>query len=211
MSSRQHPKEARVIIRPYEPSDRDRLYEICLRTGADGEDATAQYASPTLLGEVYVGPYLEFAPDLAWVAELDGIAAGYVLGVQDSWSFQMHCEAQWWPDLRARYPRGSFEAHSPDEKIVGLLHHPTTADAALIGRFPAHLHIDLLPSLQGQGAGRALIDVLLAELARRRVPGVHLGVSLGNARAMGFYQHLGFSTVAIGPDSFTLGRRLDDH
>lgn len=199
-----------MIIRPYEASDRDRLYEICLLTGADGEDASARYTVPTLLGEVYVGPYLEFAPDLAWVAEIDGRVEGYVLGVTDTWSFEMHCEAEWWPRLREDYPEGSI-ASAADSAIVGLLHHPATASAAVLANYPAHLHIDLLPSLQGRGAGRALIDTLLAELTSRRVPGIHLGVSLGNVRAIGFYQHLGFATIAIGPDSFTLGRRLDDH
>ena len=199
-----------MIIRPYRPADRDRLYEICLLTGADGEDASELYAVPTLLGEVYVGPYLEFAPDLAWVAELDGEPAGYVLGAADTWSLEMHCEAQWWPELRKRYPRGS-QSSPADSAIVDLIHRPPTAEPGVLASYPAHLHIDLLPSLQGRGAGRVLIDTLLTELAARGVPGVHLGVSLANVRAVGFYQHLGFRTIAVGPDSFTLGKRLDDH
>lgn len=199
-----------MIIRPYQPSDRDRLYEICLLTGADGEDASEHYVEPRLLGEVYVGPYLEFAPDLAWVAELDGEPAGYVLGVEDTWSFEMHAEAEWWPGLRERYPRGSFSSPA-DSSIVDLLHHPSTAAPGVLANYPAHLHIDLLPTLQGQGAGRALITTLLDELSARGVAGIHLGVSLANIRAVGFYQHLGFATIAVGPDSFTLGKRLDDH
>lgn len=204
-----------MIIRPYRPTDRDRLYEICLLTGADGEDASELYAVPTLLGEVYVGPYLEFAPDLAWVAELNGEPAGYVLGTADTWSLEMHCEAQWWPELRKRYPRGSqsspAQSSAADEAIVDLIHRPPTAEPGVLASYPAHLHIDLLPSLQGRGAGRALIDTLLAELTARGVAGVHLGVSLANVRAVGFYQHLGFSTVRVGPDYFILGKRLDDH
>ena len=199
-----------MIIRPYRPADRDKLYEICLLTGADGEDASQSYVVPTLLGEVYVGAYLEFAPDLAWVAEQNGEPAGYVLGTADTWSFEMHCEAEWWPELRAQYPLGSQSSHA-DSAIVDLIHRPPTAEPGVLASYPAHLHIDLLPTLQGHGAGRALIGTLLAELTSRGVPGVHLGVSLANVRAVGFYQHLGFSTVRVGADYFILGKRLDDH
>ncbi|MGV8881209.1 MAG: GNAT family N-acetyltransferase [Rhodoglobus sp.] len=199
-----------MIIRPYQPEDRDRLYDICLLTGANGGDASGLYEVPTLLGEVYVGPYLEFAPDLAWVAELGGEPAGYVLGAADTWSFEMHCEAQWWPKLRKRYPQGS-QSSPADSAIVDLITRPPTAEPGVLASYPAHLHIDLLPSLQGRGAGRALIDTLLTALSARGAPGVHLGVSLANVRAVGFYQHLGFSTVRVGPDYFILGKRLDDH
>ena len=37
--------------------------------------------------------------------------------------------------------------------------------------YPAHLHIDLLPELQGQGWGRRLIDTLVAALRERGVRG----------------------------------------
>jgi ribosomal protein S18 acetylase RimI-like enzyme len=37
---------------------------------------------------------------------------------------------------------------------------------------------------------------------------VHLGVARTNARAIGFYQHLGFTTLAEDEHSLTLGLRL---
>ena len=39
---------------------------------------------------------------------------------------------------------------------------------AEVDAYPAHLHIDLLPELQGQGMGRRLIDTLRAALADAR-------------------------------------------
>jgi len=57
---------------------------------------------------------------------------------------------------------------------------------------PSHLHIDLLPSAQGRGLGRALMQRLLETLRRDGSDGVHLGVAAANVRAIGFYEHLGF-------------------
>ena len=56
-------------------------------------------------------------------------------------------------------------------------------------------HIDLLPAVQGGGNGRLLITALLDALREAGARGVHLGVDPANARALGFYRHLGFAEV----------------
>ena len=48
-----------------------RLYDICVRTGNNGDDARPLYRNHQLLGEIWAGPYLELQPDLAFVAEDD--------------------------------------------------------------------------------------------------------------------------------------------
>src|SRR5690606_2707699 len=92
------------FIRPYRPTDRDDVATICLRTAAAGSDATGTYSDDLLMPDVYALPYVEHSPDLAWVVEHDGRAAGYVLGVADTAAF-----ADWWadhctPPFRARHP-----------------------------------------------------------------------------------------------------------
>ncbi|MGV8895999.1 MAG: GNAT family N-acetyltransferase [Rhodoglobus sp.] len=195
-------------IRQYEAHDHDSLYEVCLRTGADGDDATGLYQIPTILGEVYVGPYLEFHPDLSWVIDNDGTASGYVLGAPDTKDFESRCENEWWPQLRERYPLGSFAPDSLDEEVVGHIHLPPRANQRVAAAYPAHLHIDLAPEVQGLRLGGALISVLLDTLTARGVAGVHLGVGTKNARAMGFYQHLGFTVLSHGESETTMGKLL---
>ena len=63
---------------------------------------------------------------------------------------------------------------------------------AELADYPAHLHIDLLPELQGLGFGRRLIDTLRAALAARGVAAVHLGMDAANTGARAFYARLGF-------------------
>jgi ribosomal protein S18 acetylase RimI-like enzyme len=159
---------------------------------------------------VYVGPYVQFAPEYASVAEVDGSVVGYVLGVADTAVFQRTCERLWWPALRKRYPLATFASGSDDDNVVRLIHEPPIAPITLLHDYPAHLHIDLDAPAQGLGLGRALIGTLLDALAANGVAGIHLGVATENARAVGFYEHLGFGVLERSTGGLTLGKRLSD-
>jgi ribosomal protein S18 acetylase RimI-like enzyme len=186
-------------------SDRNALYEICRLTGDAGEDASAQYEDPDLLGAVWVGSYLALEPDLAFVGvDPDGVV-GYVLGAADTVAFEAACAQRWWPDLRQRYPEPPASGDlTPDEELHKWIHHPPPTPADVLAEYPAHLHIDLLPRAQGRGLGRRLLDTLLDALRRRGVGGVHLGVDAANSRAIGFYEHLGFVRLASDGDLYGL-------
>ncbi|MEK8227444.1 hypothetical protein NKG05_17075 [Oerskovia sp. M15] len=169
---------ASLPIRPArvtDPAEVDRLYDICLRTGADGGDATASYRDPRLLGEIYLGAYLALEPDLAFVVDDGTGAIGYVVGTRDTRAFEERCEREWWPSLRDRYPLDTFPAGTADRHLVTTMHNPSAADPALLGPYPAHLHVDLLPEAQGGGNGRRLLETLFDALRERDVTGVHLG------------------------------------
>jgi ribosomal protein S18 acetylase RimI-like enzyme len=199
------------VIRDATPADAPQLHRICLVTGDAGQDATGLYTDGDLLGEVYVGPYLHLAPAVAALATAeDGSVLGYVLGTPDTRAFVAAAEARWWPGLRDRYPLGAGGLHRTpaDHALVELIHHPRAPDPGLVGTYPAHLHIDLLPEAQGQGLGRALIDWLLDRLSLLGAHGVHLGVDPRNTVAIAFYERLGFTRWGSDPDVVTLVRRL---
>jgi ribosomal protein S18 acetylase RimI-like enzyme len=182
---------------------------VCLRTGDSGRDASGLYRDPDLLGEVYVGPYVEYEPELARVLDDGDGAQGYVLGALDTRSFEARCEREWWPPLRKRYPVGSAPEGTPDARLVRMLHEPPVAPAEVVAEHPSHLHIDLMPRWQGGGWGRRLIEGLFGRLAAAGSPGVHLGVSADNEPAIGFYQRLGFELLDDSvPGALFLGRRL---
>lgn len=185
-----------MAIRAYQPADRDTLYDICLRTGASGEDASGIYSDHTLLGEIYVGPYLLLEPELVFVVTDDAGVAGYVLGAADTAAFEAGCEHVWWPPLRRRYPLDAVESSSRDGRLVRLIHEPRRTPLHVVETYPAHLHIDLMPRVQGLGYGRRLLETLFDALRERGVRGVHLGVGAANERAIGFYQRMGFQTLS---------------
>lgn len=193
-------------IRPYRPDDLAALYDICLRTGAAGEDASELVEDPELHGHLWAGPYGVIEPEHALVLDRAGEVVGYVLGAVDTEAFEARCEAEWWPPLRQRYPeRGGDRL---DDLLVAMLHHRRPREPDLLARYPSHLHIDLLPVAQGQGWGRRLLDALFEVLVAAGSRGVHWGVSAQNGRAIGFYRHLGFEEVAADAIGVTFAARL---
>jgi len=191
-------------IRASRPGDVTGLYRVCLATGDAGADARGLYDDPELLGHLYVGPYAALEPEHALVLEAAGGpvgeagVAGYAVGALDTRGFHALVRARWLPPLRRRYPdpRGDPARWTPDQRLMHLLHHPGEAFPAALPEalrpYPSHLHIDLLPSAQGRGLGRAVMQRLLETLRRDGSDGVHLGVAAANVRAIGFYEHLGF-------------------
>ncbi|WP_407572366.1 GNAT family N-acetyltransferase [Deinococcus altitudinis] len=196
-------------LRPYRPGDLLALYDVCLRTGDSGADASGLYRDPMLLGHYYAAPYATLCPDTTFVLD-DGVRVqGYVLGVPDSQAFAARCEAEWFPVLRSLYPLPAESDTSRDARMVRAIHRGIPAPkSGWASRYPAHLHIDLLPVAQGGGHGRRLMQTLFAALAARGAAGVHLGVGLRNLNAQGFYLRLGFQELERGEASVTYGLRL---
>jgi len=195
-------------LRAYGVGDLDRLYVICLRTGAAGQDATDLVKDPLLFGELYAAPYAVLEPEHAFVIDDgNGTAIGYALGALDTLAFQARCEVEWWPARRARHPAGSG-GNGLDDLLITMLHHPHLADDDVMADYPSHLHVDLLPEAQGVGWGRRLMEHLHDALRTDGSHGVHLGVSTRNERALRFYDHLGYEELAHHPMHHTLGLRL---
>lgn len=181
-------------IRPAGPQDREALFSICLKTADSGVDATALYSDPHYPGQVWSVPYLEFAPEHCFVVDEGGMAVGFVVGTADTAAFERQLDAKWWPMLRSLYAGRKPEARL-DANVLDRIATPPHSDPTLIARFPAHLHINVLPHVQSGGWGRKLIEAELDSLRRAGAPAVHLGVSPTNERAIGFYRHVGFERI----------------
>jgi ribosomal protein S18 acetylase RimI-like enzyme len=200
-----------MIVRGYRPEDLGDLYRICLQTGDSGSDATALYRDPDLLGHIFAAPYGVLEPALAFVAEDQAGVGGYCLGALDTRAFERRLEAQWWPSLRLRYgepdPAGR-DRWTPDEQAAYAIHHPWLIDEELLASYPSHLHIDLLPRLQGGGIGRRLMAAQLAALRERGSTGVQWHVHAENRRGVGFFRHLGFTELHADSMRHIFGTKL---
>ena len=184
-----------VDIRAFRPADLEDLYSICLATAAGGDDASALYRDPRLVGQVYAAPYAALSPLTVFVAEDSLGVGGYIVGAPDTRDFETRLETEWWPALRKLYrdpsdvPRAGWSA---DEYMSYRIHHPSCTASAITGPYPAHLHINLLPHLRGVGVGRRLMDRWLAAVQDMRAHGAHLAVGAANRRAIRFYRACGF-------------------
>ncbi|GAB2517770.1 GNAT family N-acetyltransferase [Paramicrobacterium agarici] len=194
-------------IRPYRPSDLDDVYDICLRTGDSGADATDKFSRDTLLADIYAAPYVRRDPGLVWVVDDGRRAIGYIIATDDTRAFTRWFSEQWWPALADRY------APAPNEKpgereLIASAANPERMLIDDVDAYPAHLHIDLLPETQGQGLGRRLVETLVTELKRRGVAGLHLTAGAANAGAIAFYERVGFDVLHRDGGGVTYGMTL---
>lgn len=194
-------------IRPYRPSDRDAIYEICLGTGRSGKDATGWLENDDVLPDIYALPYVDLAPETAFVVDVAGRARGYILGVADTAAFVDRLRSEWLPGFEAKYPLTGDD--SPTQRFVRDGRRPERMLIPELDEYPAHLHIDLLPDLQGQGLGRMLVRTLTTELRSRGVPGLWLEYGADNVGAGAFYRRLGFAPLPSSATGTRVGLRID--
>jgi len=183
-----------VEIRPYREADLEDLYRVCLATGDAGAEAAHLYADPKILGHVFAAPYGVLSPETSFVVEDAEGVGGYILGAIDTHAFEAMAEERWWPRLRPLYADPGLpprEDWSRDQLMACAIHHPQKTPRRIAEPFPSHLHIDLLPRLQGRGLGRRLLDLWFETARAMGSTGAHLGVGAANGRAIRFYRAYG--------------------
>jgi ribosomal protein S18 acetylase RimI-like enzyme len=199
-----------LIIRSARPRDRDAVHRICMATADAGEPASRILRDPDLVSYVYADPYLLLQPEFAFVAEAGGAVFGYVVAALDSEEFYARWQLEWSPRFAASHPSGaSVDPRDADSQLRAFLHRPRLMLFDDLDAFPAHLHINLLPSARRHGVGRRLIGTLFQELARAGAPGVQLGVRVDNTRACSFYRAIGMIRLPSRPhEPVRFGRPL---
>jgi len=197
-----------LAIRPALADDRQALSRICLLTANAGTDASDLYADPEYPGLVWSVPYLQFAPENCFVLADGQEVVGYVVGTPDTATYERRLDEAWWPVLADKYTDRTTTGAS-DSGVLDRIREPRYSDPGIIQAYPAHLHINLLPQAQSGGWGRRMIETELDSLRKSGAPAVHLGLSLTNDRALGFYQHLGFSEIGRG-EAIWMGMDLQD-
>lgn len=202
-------------IRLARPDDQAGAYHVCMKTGNYGQDGEPFYREdPDALGRIFVGPYLAFEPELSLILEDEFGVCGYALGAFDSRHFFHRYETEWRPTLCAQFPEpaGDPAAWSRVQNVHSWYHHPDYFTPEPYDQYPSHLHIDLLERAQGRGFGRRMLEQVMDKLRERGSPGAHLGVSMLNTPAFGFYEKLGFRElirVGEGKDGcIYMGRSL---
>jgi len=133
-------------------------------------------------------------------------AVGYIIGTTDTRAEGRYFDRHWAPRIAARIAALDWWRHPESARQVmrfskvrdamrGAEGQATTTDAAFEAgspAWPAQLHINIHPDWQGLGLGSRLMASYLAALRERGVPGVFLETSGRNAKALPFYEKLGF-------------------
>jgi GNAT superfamily N-acetyltransferase len=151
-----------------------------------------------LAQDFFVTYYLDYEPQRAWTAEVDGTVVGYLTASIGGG--------------RVAFEKG-VTATSGILRLVTLHYRigPLTrryairaAKAALRGEYPradlrlypAELHINLSEAARGLGLGKLLLQACLGQMTSLRVPGIHLNTTTENQAALRLYEKAGFQVLA---------------
>ncbi len=171
-----------AAVRPYEPKDKENVRIICLETGPSNAYEPKERA---LLLACFCDYYIENEPENCFVVADDGDnAVGYIFCTGD---FDRYYEI-----FRRKYIPAAREASLSKGIMAWFTTFPTRYYAK---KYPAHLHIDILPDYQRQGFGSKLMDANINNLKAKNVPAVMLVCGSKNQKGINFYKKYGFKKV----------------
>jgi ribosomal protein S18 acetylase RimI-like enzyme len=184
---------AEFEIRAYEPRDRDAVRAICFETGYMGDPVDWLWRDRESFADLITRYYTDHEPGSLFVVERGGRVVGYLTGCVDS----ERCRGFAAGEVRRLVRRGALVRPGVApffwRSILDLLRDRQAPDEVLGDpRWPAHLHIDLLPEARRRGVGRRLMARWLDRLRSGGSPGVHLGTFAENQGALPFFEACGF-------------------
>jgi ribosomal protein S18 acetylase RimI-like enzyme len=164
-------------IRKYQSKDKENCREVCHKTAT----APKYVKSKDLVCLLYCDYYLDNEPNNCFVvADDDDNAVGYILSAEDQKQYDKAVR----PYLKKARKIDFVDGLMPVFESIAF--------KSLCKKYPAHLHIDILPIAQGQGYGSELVKALEAHLKSKGIKGVRLGVGGDNFGAHRFYERNGF-------------------
>jgi GNAT superfamily N-acetyltransferase len=189
-----------VEVRGFSEADRAQLLALSGRVGEDVPTASL-WGHEESEAAVYLDPYMDLEPESLFVAVADGSLVGYLAGCLDSSAFPTESERVEEAVRKHRLifrPRAAafFARALADVAWAALRREPTAGDFD-DPRWPAHLHINVVPAVRGTGVADGLMERWLDRLREAGSPGCHLQTLAENHRAVRFFERVGF--VKHGP------------
>jgi GNAT superfamily N-acetyltransferase len=185
-----------VIVRPYQPADRPAICRICCDTGFLGNPIETIFSDREIFANLFAGPYLDYGPDWAWVAESEGKVVGYLLGsVSPTFDYALlYSGFQTTMKMITRAATGCYTGHPRNRQFIrwllthGYREQPRHPDNA------AHLHLNVEKPWRGRGLGLRLWETYERQLTGA---GIHdcygAFFSWPRRRPEAVYSRLGFS------------------
>lgn len=172
-----------ITVRKYQEKDRENLLKICIETSGLPTETEKDRAFLNLMYNDY---YAAVEGHNCFVAaDENDEAVGYILCAENFDRYFKVFKALYLPEIKKlgfnyyTMALGEIAVHSLFRK-----------------KYPAHLHIDILPLCQGKGTGTALVNELKAHLKTKGIDNVMLSCGMGNKRAIKFYKKNDFKMVA---------------
>ncbi|OLT08975.1 GNAT family N-acetyltransferase [Pseudonocardia sp. CNS-139] len=187
-----------VEIRTFTEPDRAPLLAVFRRAG-EGAPTADLWGHDESEADVYLTPYMDHEPDSLFLAVVGGEPAGYLAGslgsgAPDPVPAEDARIAQAIRDHRLvlrRRPAAFFLRAGLDAAWAAVRREPTAGELD-DPRWPAHLHINVVPQVRGTGAAAALMAAWQDRLRATGTPGCYLQTLVENVRAVRFFERSGF-------------------
>ncbi|KAF2659500.1 GCN5-related N-acetyltransferas-like protein [Lophiostoma macrostomum CBS 122681] len=202
------------FIRPYNnPQD----FEACLNIFYTTIDSSVNSEPARTIGSyLWCKSYLVLSPHTCFVLDNgSGLPVGYIIGTPSTTDFASRWEDVLIPIVdpklvpRDDQPGETQLVRDLKRALYGAECSMLQKSEELLQRYPAHLHVNVLPEYQGRGFGSLLTGKFLERMGEEGVRGVHLGMVRGNEGARRFYERAGWRVceeVLDGGSSGEVGR-----
>ena len=173
-----------ISIRKYRPEDKPAVRRILIETSRLPVETEKDIK---LLELLYNDYYTEVEPEHCFVAaDENDQAVGYII-----------CAADY-----KKFRRAFFKFYLPEIRELGMKYYiqafmDIMGHALYAAKYPAHLHINVLPVCQGKGTGTELMDALKEELRKSGIKGLMLSCAADNDGAIRFYKRNSFRVLSV--------------
>ncbi|MCM8759351.1 MAG: GNAT family N-acetyltransferase [Candidatus Omnitrophica bacterium] len=184
----------RIIIRPFKVEDRDFVRYLCCETAFFGKPAEKFFEGREVLADILTRYFTDFEPESLFIAEIDGVKAGYLAGSRDIKKLKKIFKMKILPVviIKALLTGTIFKkknmvfiyncAKSFFKKE--LFFHDFSS------QYPATLHINVDSGYRNMKIGEKLVEQYYDYLRKQNTKGVFLETV--SERAVKFFQRMGF-------------------
>jgi ribosomal protein S18 acetylase RimI-like enzyme len=194
-----------LVIRPYQPADRQPVFRIGADTAFFGAPIEAYMEDRNAFLDAFYAYYTDQEPEHTWVACADGEVVGFLAGCVDTRVHNRKLLRVTIPRLtgnllRGKYHFGKRSLQYFGGQLGGLLRREFTH--VDLDTFPAHLHINVESAWRGYKLGQRLMEAYLGQLRALGITGVYLDTTSLNEVACRLYEKMGFRLLDARPDRF---------
>ena len=175
-------------------NDLHSLGQVAFETGFFGTSAERFFPDAALFTDLWVLPYLGQAGCCSFLAERDGVVLGYILGACHPRRYRRELRRIIRRVVLPKLLRGQYTNWRGTLRYLARMTRYAGKKVSK-QRYPAHLHINLLPHARGQGTGKQLLEHYLTCLRAKGIPGVHLSTTAENEAAVHLYEAFGFKVL----------------
>lgn len=167
------------LIRPYRKTDRPFVRDICTETCWMGEKDLRRIPDEWIWAEFWTRYFTDIEPANTFIVENshDAGVCGYLTGTGD---LRRHDHYAWrvLPGIVAHVIRRRLIRKQQSRRAIfamvrSMLRNEAAVPAAILRKYPATFHANLLPCARGQGLGRKLLHAWLERLGSLGVSGIH--------------------------------------